>query len=186
MTSITGADLPPGSDPTEDYHEASRIYSGMTDPHVVGAVRLERSATMRVTASRSVKRFPHRPFLPLPEASLGSSTLGDAMAIRRSQRAFGTTPLGLRDLATVLHAAYGVSGTIAGTSQALRTAPSGGALYPLEVYCACQRVDGLDLALYHYDPLRHGLELLRPLDSPVGDDLSPYGECWPTAPSSSR
>jgi SagB-type dehydrogenase family enzyme len=174
VTTITGADLPAGSDPTEDYHEASRIYPGVTDPYVVGAVRLERSTTMRLTASRSVKRFPHRPFVPLPEASLGSSTLADALATRRSQRAFGPASLGLLDLAAVLHAAYGVSGTIAGTPQALRAAPSGGALYPLELYCACQRVDGLDVALYHYDPLRHGLELLRPLEAPVGDDLSPY------------
>ena len=56
-----------------------------------------------------------------------------------------------------------MTGARAGTEQALRTVPSGGALYPLELYVAARRVDGLDEALYHYDPLRHVLELFEPL-----------------------
>jgi SagB-type dehydrogenase family enzyme len=77
-------------------------------------------------------------------------------------------------VATVLHAGYGVTATIDGTPQALRTVPSGGALYPLELYIVAHRVEGLDPALFHYDPLRHGLELLRPLGSPPWLELSPY------------
>ncbi len=175
LTGITGADTLVGADPTEDFHEASRMYAGVSDPEVVGTARLERSLTMRITASRSVKRFPHRPFVALPEAPLGRPTLADALASRRSHRTFRPEPLALRELAAVLRAAYGVTGAIDGTPQALRSAPSGGALYPLELYCACHRVDGLDHALYHYDPLRHGLELLRPLASPAGEALTPYG-----------
>jgi SagB-type dehydrogenase family enzyme len=166
----------PAPDPTEDYHEASRIYAGVTDPNVVGGVRLERSIEMRITASRSVKRYPQRPFVPLPAASLGRATLAGAVAARRSRRSFGPRPLELSRIATLLHAAYGVTAAIDGTPQSLRTVPSGGALYPLELYVVSHRVEGLDQALYHYDPLRHGLELLRPLASPAGPELSPYAE----------
>jgi SagB-type dehydrogenase family enzyme len=175
LTSVTGADASVGADPTEDFHEASRMYAGVSDPEIVGTARLERSLTMRITASRSVKRFPNRPLVPLPEPALGRSTLADALGARRSRRAFVPVPLALRDLSSLLHAAYGVTGVVDGTPQALRSAPSGGALYPLELYCACRRVDGLDHALYHYDPLRRGLELLRPLDGVAGDTLTPYG-----------
>lgn len=175
MTSVTGADDQPEPDATEDYHEASRIYPCITDPHVVGAARLERSLEMRITASRSVKRYPQQPFVPLPAADLGSATLAAAVADRRSRRTFSDRPLELGRLATLLDTAYGVTGMVDGTPQALRTVPSGGALYPLELYVVSHRVEGLELALYHYDPLRHGLELVAPFTARAGAELSPYG-----------
>jgi Nitroreductase family len=180
LTGVTGADTPSDADPTEDYHEASRMYPGVTDPQVVGAARLERSIAMRITASRSVKRHPQRPFLALPEPALGRATLADALTSRRSRRTFDASPLTVGQLATLLHAGYGVTGWVDGTPQALRTAPSGGALYPLELYAACHRIEGLQLALYHYDPLRHGLELVRPLAVPLGGELTPYGDVLAT------
>jgi len=175
LTSVTGADTVVEADPTEDYHEASRLYPGVTDPHVVGTARLERSLAMRITASRSVKRLAPNGIVPLPGPALGPGKLAEAIEARRSHREFAPNALALRDLATVLHAAYGVTGAIEGTPQNLRTAPSGGALYPLELYCVSHRVEGLGLALHHYDPLRHGLEFVRRLDAPAGDDLTPYG-----------
>ena len=165
------------TDPTEDYHEASRMYRGVVDPLVLGAARLERSPTMRATVSRSVKRHSHRPSVVLPPRDLDGARLGTALACRRSRRSFGTGPLDLRQVGALLGAAYGVSGVVEGTPQMLRTAPSGGALYPLELYVVCRRVTGLDPGLYHYDPLAHALETLRPEatdDSLV--DLSPYHE----------
>ena len=178
LASVTGAHDVGTFDPTEDYHEASRLYEGILDPTVLGAALLERSVAMRVSASRSVKRHAHRRFVALPEGGLGPVTLASALASRRSNRTFGECGVGREELATILAAGYGVTGAIDGTPQSLRTVPSGGALYPLELYVTCLRVDGLDAALYHYDPLRHGLEQLRPLS---GDDqglepLSPYGD----------
>jgi SagB-type dehydrogenase family enzyme len=174
LASVTGAHDVAHGDPTEDYHEASRVYPGIVDPLVVGAQRLELSHEMRVSASRSVKRHHHRPFRPFPVGDLGAATLATALARRRSTRSYGPRPLRLDELGTILHAAYGVTGTLDGTTQSLRTPPSGGALYPLELYVACRRVEGLDRGLYHYDPLRHGLELLRTSGCNSLEHLSPY------------
>ncbi|HEY7345475.1 MAG TPA: SagB/ThcOx family dehydrogenase [Gaiella sp.] len=174
---VTGIEALEDPDPTEDYHEASRMDPGVVDPLVNGAARLEGSGELRVAVTRAVKRNPHRPFVRLPSPALGAATLSDALAARRSTREYGTAALRLEELATLLHAAYGVTGTLGGPSRPARVAPSGGALYPLELYVACLRVEDLDVALFHFDPLRHGLELLRPIAS--NDEvarLTPYVE----------
>lgn len=176
VAALIGADDLDGPDPTEDYHEASRAYAGCADPHVTGAQRLETSLELRVSASRSVKRHPHLPCVPLPPAELGDISLAEALAARRSRRTFGDRPITVIELATLLHAAYGVTGDLAGTPQLLRAAPSGGALYPLELYVLPRQVASVETALYHYDPLRHALERLAPLSAIAGPDLSPYGD----------
>jgi SagB-type dehydrogenase family enzyme len=177
LAAVLGAQDIATADATEDYHEASRMYHEIVDPLVLGAARLERSRTMRVSATRSVKRHAHLPFLELPPADLGQVTLSAAIERRRSIRTFGDRALRLQELATILHAGYGVTASVGDTPQAVRTVPSGGALYPLELYVACRNVQGIEPALHHYDPLRHGLELLRPLDGGQAlDELSPYHE----------
>jgi SagB-type dehydrogenase family enzyme len=42
-----------------------------------------------------------------------------------------------------------------------RTAPSAGALYPIETYVGAQRVEGLEPGIYHYNVPDHALEQLR-------------------------
>ena len=176
LTRVTGVEDLPEPDPTEDYHEASRIYPGIVDGTVRGAARLERNVELRVSAGRSVKRHPGRSFLPLPEPDLAGSLLADAIAGRRSRRSFADAPLSLSVLGTVLHSAYGPTGRFGETGQTLRAVPSGGALYPLELYVASHDVESLEHALYHYDPLRHGLERLRPVARSETVPLTPYEE----------
>jgi SagB-type dehydrogenase family enzyme len=47
---------------------------------------------------------------------------------------------------------------------ALRSAPSAGALYPIETYLSIQMVEGVEPGIYHYDVRQHELDLLRPGD----------------------
>lgn len=164
-------------DPTEDYHEASRSYPGVVDPLVGGAARLEGSIELRLSTTRAVKRYPGRPRVPLPPSDLGHVTLAAAIANRRSRRGEGRRPLRLDELSALLHAAYGVTGDLGDPGQAARAAPSGGALYPLELYVVALQLEGVEPSLHHYDPSRHALERLRVLDrcEDVGR-LTPYDE----------
>ena len=175
---VTGIDLVEPLDVAEDFHEASRLYPHVVDPRANGAGRADLGPDLRAATARAVKRYATCPFHPLPDARLGTHTFAHALAQRRSRSGTGNE-LDVCDLASLLHAGYGVTGGVPRTNRPLRTAPSGGALYPLELYVVAQRVRGIESALHHYDPLRHGLERLRTLALP--DDLSsltPYGELF--------
>jgi SagB-type dehydrogenase family enzyme len=83
--------------------------------------------------------------LPAPERK-GGMSLEEVLAVRRSVREFRQEPITDRELSQLLWAAQGIT-----SSDGLRTAPSAGALYPLEVWVATAS------GLYHYEPRDHRL-----------------------------
>jgi len=145
-------------DPAEAYHEASKLYPSFAARQAPGVTRLESEPALQQLVQQSVRRHSQRRVLELPRAELPPVQLASALASRRSCRVFGTASLTIREVAMCLNAAQGVTTGAAPR----RTAPSGGALYPLELYVAAFDVSGLAAGLYHYDPLRHALEVLRP------------------------
>ena len=106
------------------------------------------------------KHYPKTPRVLLPvisnQAKSGSLA---TMSKRRSRRRFAKGPLSLDELAQLLHAAAGISGQR--WSVPLRTAPSGGALFPIEVYVAIHHVQGLKPGIYHLAVEDFALERLR-------------------------
>jgi SagB-type dehydrogenase family enzyme len=87
----------------------------------------------------------------LPQPSLPSLPLRDAIEQRRTASSFGGGPIGLGGLASILHAAYGVTDRASAVGpRRFRTVPSGGALYPLELYVYSRAVAGLARGLYQY------------------------------------
>jgi len=86
---------------------------------------------------------PQVTVLPAPQLK-GTLTLEEALAKRRSVREFSDTPLTLAELGQLLWAAQGMT-----HPAGLRTAPSAGALYPLEVYAVTRE------GVYHYQPQGH-------------------------------
>ncbi len=161
---IFGSTEPPQDDPAEGYHESSKLYPSFAARQTRGRL-LESHLGLRVSSLRSVKRSSQAPAVPLPEPALPTAPFGDVIEARRSERAFADAPLQLSDVAVLLHAAYGTTHELdvgaPGLGPQLRTVPSGGALFPLEVYVLPWRVDQLPRALYHFDPLRRVLERLR-------------------------
>ena len=90
--------------------------------------------------------------LPAPDRA-GGLPLGQALARRRSVRRFGPQALALAAVAQLLWAAQGTS-----SSAGRRTAPSAGALYPLELVLVALRVDGLAAGLHRYLAAAHALQ----------------------------
>jgi SagB-type dehydrogenase family enzyme len=100
----------------------------------------------------------------LPDPGTLDVSLGRAIRERVSTRAYAADGLSLEQVSTILQAGYGVVGrTLFGQVEFLeRAVPSGGGLYPLELYLIVRAVDGLEPGIHHYVPLHHGLELVRP------------------------
>jgi SagB-type dehydrogenase family enzyme len=108
------------------------------------------------------------PAIRLPAPRPPSVSLADAIAGRFSCRRFAASPIGLGDLATLLATAYGVRGRVVLVEQEFleRPVPSGGGLYPLELYVLARNVDGLETGAFHYAALAHAVEPVRVLPLP--------------------
>ncbi|WP_067053177.1 SagB/ThcOx family dehydrogenase [Methanofollis ethanolicus] len=97
--------------------------------------------------------------LPQPQTA-GSISVEEALAGRRSVRDYGAAPITLADLGQLLWAAQGVTDV-----RGYRTAPSAGALYPLEVTVAAGDVADLPAGVYRYVPSGHLLYRLADGDA---------------------
>jgi len=102
----------------------------------------------------------------LPEPSVtGSTSLEQLIAQRRSIRDYQTTAVELAEIGQLLWAAQGITDL-----HGLRTAPSAGALYPLELYVVTGRIEGLAHGVYHFDPRHH--QLIKTIDGDLRDALT--------------
>jgi SagB-type dehydrogenase family enzyme len=93
--------------------------------------------------------------LPSPKLK-GEKTLEETLAERRSIREYLDKEIPLEYLSQILWAAQGITSEWGG-----RTAPSAGALYPLEIYVVVKKVEDLENGVYHYIPQTHSLELIK-------------------------
>ena len=94
--------------------------------------------------------------IPLPERD--ATPFGVLLENRCSRRAYSESPLTLEELSFLLWAAQGVKQVT--EYRTLRTAPSGGARHPLELYAFVNRVEGLQPGAYHYLAVEGQLERL--------------------------
>jgi SagB-type dehydrogenase family enzyme len=83
----------------------------------------------------------------------GGMPLWDAMNLRRSERGYGGDPVTMSELQQLLWAAQGITAENQGYK--LRTAPSAGALYPVETYLGIKNVLDISPGIYHYNVKEH-------------------------------
>ena len=103
--------------------------------------------------------------IELPEPQYDSDvSLEQTLLQRRSIRSYTGEPLTLQEVSQLLWAAQGVT-----SPRGFRTAPSAGALYPLQVYLLAGDVQDLTEGVYQYRPDQH--QLVKVIDGDKRTEL---------------
>jgi SagB-type dehydrogenase family enzyme len=102
--------------------------------------------------------------LPSPQYDSDIS-LEQSLLQRRSIRDYTGEPITLQEVSQLLWAAQGIT-----DPGGLRTAPSAGGLYPLEVYVVVGDVPELSPGVYRYEPDGH--QLIRIGEGDIRDELA--------------
>ncbi len=117
-----------------------------------------------ITADRAKQEKTSKPSssatlaLPNPAVAIGAG-LWEALAKRRSIREYSPGPLSMEELAKLLWATQGV--TDPRFSPSFRTAPSAGALHPIDTYLIVNRVESLAAGIYFFHVQNFSLERKR-------------------------
>jgi len=127
-------------------------------PGIIIAILLILSVTVQPVIAGQTMENPSSIKLPEPHTDAGTS-VEQALRLRRSVRTFAEKPLQLSEVAQLLWSAQGIT-----SRDGLRTAPSAGALYPLEIYLVAGSVNDLPVGVWHYLPDNHRLEHLNDTD----------------------
>jgi len=158
----------------ELYHENSKLRPRASAHLGRWIGDLSKSPYSLSTLSRGYKTYPQAARVTLPAPTQTRALpISDVISARRSivtsvaSRKFGERPLAASDLARLLVDGYGITGehcvNLHGVDivQPLRASPSGGALYPLEIYPLVVQEGEIEQGLYHFNVVGNQIEALR-------------------------
>jgi SagB-type dehydrogenase family enzyme len=115
--------------------------------------------------------------IALPKPTLdGEVSLEKAVRERRTIRDFRERPLSLKYLSQLLWAAQGITDPTTGK----RAAPSGGALYPLDIYILVGEngVEGMEAGVYRYSPKEHSISTTLKGDRRREISSASFSQMW--------
>jgi SagB-type dehydrogenase family enzyme len=150
--------LPPSKDELawDVFHENSKVsrFEQMPSNEVVAA---------RMKSLHQSLQFETYPAVELPmDRDPLNTPLGQALLARTTARSISPTRISLKQLASLLHYCYGITRDNKDTNypRPFRATPSGGALYPLELFFHARQVEELTPGVYHYNPVQNDLRLI--------------------------
>jgi len=142
----------------------ARYIHAATKKGVLAGGGLEGAGVLDLAADGNYRSFPDAPRIALDDAIPdGIRALHDLTRTRRSRRDYSGTPVARADFDAVLHTACGLTGvaTVSDRTIKLRSYPSSGALYAVEIYPVVMNVEGLEPGVYHYVAADNALEAVK-------------------------
>lgn len=135
-----------------DRESALSVMDYFADPMIAAFGRLDQDS------------YPEGETHALPPPHTPGMELGESILRRRRVRVYTGDSVTFPELSTLIVHATGVTGAADvsltdGESESFhfRATPSGGGLYPIELYVAAIKVDGLAKGIYRYSPRRNEL-----------------------------
>ena len=104
-------------------------------------------------------------------AEVKAASLEELLRERRSVRDYADAPLTQDEVLKLLWAGQGIT-----QARGFRTAPSAGALYPLELYLVAGNVENLAPGVYKYQPTQNTLSLVKDGDVRAGLAVAALGQ----------
>lgn len=146
--------------PTEPPYTLAELYHESSKYHRALMVR----EPLDVQAALAIPRRTEQPGSPLPPPSPDlPRSLGQVLRRRRSVRHFAPAPMPLQVLSDLLFYSAGTTGEeqfMLGDKpwrRGLRTYPSGGALYSVDLFILPRSVQGLEAGAWFYNSSQHSL-----------------------------
>ena len=120
-------------------------------------------------------KMAHKMNLPKPSFK-GSVSVEAAIKHRRTIRSYQSKSLTLEQLSQIFWAAQGITED----RGYKRSAPSGGALYPMDIYGVVGEngVEKLNAGIYHYDPHKHAVLLVTEGDLRKDVARTAFSQMW--------
>ncbi|MEM9557518.1 MAG: SagB/ThcOx family dehydrogenase [Acidobacteriota bacterium] len=140
---------------SEVFHENTKLTPISTRVFRQSMAAFQASKVLKEMTAQPYKKYSLADKAELPAVEPGNA-LEESLATRRSQRLFTGEAIGREQLSRLLYFSYGRTGD----NGRKRPVPSGGALYPLEIYVAARNIEGLEPWLYHYDVEEHALDVV--------------------------
>lgn len=147
--------------PSEIYHENSKINFEDIN-YSMWIYHINSSHQIHQLISKPFDHYLGYPRVMLPrEFEPTQQSFEDILVSRRSMRYFSAESISLKSIAKILYLSGGITASQTdreGITWFLRPCPSGGGLYPIDLYLVALRVEDIPKGLYFYFPKDHCLE----------------------------
>lgn len=166
-------ELEPG-DVAEIFHENTKG-DPVHDRRQAGSTRRLSEPGMNYVLANVDPDYSGSELIELPADVELDADLRTVLEGRRSVRQYADEQLTEKTLAALLRYGAGVSDIQTdeeGNAKRVRTYPSAGGLYPVELYPFVLDVEGVESGLYYYSVLEHGLRRLRTEDPELAGDFA--------------
>lgn len=152
--------IAPEIEEIEMFHEATKLKSfhEKTLGRRIGTYLTEKRAIQETATN--FKTYVEAEKLSLPNPAPIETSVSQALARRQSCRGFSgevVTQSELSQLLSAVRASRKVTTSVDDLELWFRPYPSGGGLYPSEIYVVARNLEGVEPGLFHYDARRHEL-----------------------------